>query len=73
MKPVQLIAVLGGLLITGVIGWYFYMEANPPYAEAPVRGLNLPAASANAPQSAMPETAAPTSAAAAPATQTAAP
>lgn len=71
MKPVQFIAILGGLLITGVIGWYFYMEANPPYDLAPVRGLNLPATSANAPQSAMPKdsmpaSAAPASAAAAP-------
>ena len=61
MKPVQLVAILGGLLITGVIGWYFYMEANPPYEAAPVRGLNLPAAAANAPVSAMPKVATPLS------------
>ena len=71
MKPVQLIAILGGLLITAVIGWYFYMEANPPYETAPVRGLNLPAASANAPASAMPEDLAPPSEA--PASEAAAP
>ncbi|MGK0357819.1 MAG: hypothetical protein ACI9U2_000102 [Bradymonadia bacterium] len=63
MKPVQLIAILGGLLITGVIGWYFYMEANPFYEDTPVRGLNLPAASAKAPQSAKAKEPAPISAA----------
>lgn len=74
MKPVQLIAILGGLLIVGVVGWYLYMESNPPYATTPVRGLDLPAAGAKtsaaskaaasaAPTSAAPASAAPASAA----------
>lgn len=58
MKPVQLIAILGGLLIVAVIGWYLYMESNPPYETTPVRGLDLPAVGA--------KQAAPSSGAAAP-------
>lgn len=57
MKPVQLIAILGGLLIVGVVAWYLYMESNPPYATSPVRGLDLPAAKRDAPKSATPKSA----------------
>lgn len=44
MKPVQLIAIFGALLIAAVIGWYLYMELNPPYADkaTDVRGLQIP-------------------------------
>lgn len=48
MKPVQLIAILGAVLIAAVIGWYFYMEMNPPYLDetTDVRGLQTPAGGA---------------------------
>lgn len=61
MKPIQIIAVLGGLAIVGVVAWYLYMESNPPYEVAPERGLNLPAASGASAGGAAPGTAAPAS------------
>lgn len=54
MKPVQIIAIFGALLIAAVIGWYVYMEMNPPYVDetTDVRGLQRPARTAKAPASA---------------------
>lgn len=42
MKPIHLIAGLGGLLIVGLLGWYMYMQQTLPFDEAPTRGLHIP-------------------------------
>lgn len=40
MKPIQLIAVIGGVAIAGVGGWYLYMRSTPTYEKAAARGLD---------------------------------
>ncbi len=40
MKPIQLIAGLGVVLIVALGGWYFYMQKTPPYETATERGFN---------------------------------
>lgn len=48
MKPIHIIAAIGGLAIAGMLAWFFYMQANPPYETTDVRGLGeLPAAPAS--------------------------
>ena len=39
MKPIHVVAAVGGLAIAGVLAWFFYMQANPPYETTDVRGL----------------------------------
>jgi len=61
MKPIQLIAVIGGVAIAGVGGWYLYMRSTPTHEKAATRGLDP---SLIAPASQVPASvAAPTSAA----------
>jgi len=53
MKPIHLIAGLGGLAIAAAVAWLLYMQANPPYETAEVRGLDpIPGAASEAPKSA---------------------
>lgn len=71
MKPIHLIAGLGGLAIAGVLGWYLHMQSTLPYETTTERGVPI-AAGTDAPASAAPATAAPATAAA-PATDAPAP
>lgn len=41
MKPIHIIAAIGGVLIVAVGAWYLYMQANPPYEETNVRGIQV--------------------------------
>jgi hypothetical protein len=68
MKPIHVVAAVGGLAIAGVLAWFFYMQANPPYETTDVRGLGegAPAAPATAATPEAPATAAPATEAPAP-------
>lgn len=66
MKPIHLIAIIGGIAIAGVGGWYLYMRSTPTYEKAATRGLDPALVAPATPEPG--STAAPQSAASAPGT-----